>query len=56
MTISLNNLQPRRTFCGQMAGGMGAIAMASLLDQDGCLGDEPAGSGILHAPHVPARA
>ncbi len=56
MTISLNNLQPRRTFCGQMAGGIGAIAMASLLDQDGCLGDEPAGSGILHAPHVPARA
>ncbi len=56
MTTSLNNLQPRRMFCGQMAGGIGAIAMASLLDQDGCLGDEPAGSGILHAPHVPARA
>ena len=56
MTHSLNNLQPRRTFCGQMAGGIGAIALASLLDQDGCLGDESSGSGILHAPHVPARA
>ena len=56
MTHSLNNSQSRRTFCGQMAGGIGAIALASLLDQDGCLGDESAGSGILHAPHVPARA
>ena len=27
----------RRAFCGQMAGGLGAIALASLLEQDGCL-------------------
>ena len=38
----------RRAFCGQMAGGLGAIALASLLEQDGCLAapaDQPS-SGV----------
>ncbi len=53
----------RRAFCGQMAGGLGAIALASLLEQDGCLAapaDQPgsgvATGGILHRPHHRARA
>jgi len=53
----------RRAFCGQMAGGLGAIALVSLLEQDGCLAapaDQPsrgvATGGILHRPHHRARA
>ena len=58
----------RRNFCGQMAGGLGAIALATLLEQDGCLAAPPialpagkndpaaATGGILHRPHHPARA
>lgn len=58
----------RRAFCGQMAGGLGAIALASLLERDSCqaapadspLSKQPksgvATGGILHQPHHPARA
>jgi len=58
----------RRAFCGQMAGGLGAIALASLLERDSCLAapDDPqlsklsgsaaANGGILHRPHHLARA
>jgi hypothetical protein len=60
--------QSRREFCGQMAGGLGAIALASLLEQEGCLASSPdslqagkkgspvATGGVLHRPHHPARA
>ena len=58
----------RRAFCGQMAGGLGAIALASLLERDRCvaapvdpqlskrLGTGVASGGILHRPHHQARA
>ncbi len=43
--------QPRRDFCGQLATGLGGIALASLLDRDDCLA-RPAS----HNPHLLARA
>ncbi|MFP6621279.1 MAG: DUF1501 domain-containing protein [Pirellulaceae bacterium] len=45
----------RRDFCGQMAGGLGAIALASLLEKDGYLA-EAATPAVLHRPHHTVRA
>ena len=56
MTDLPTDPQLRRTFCGQMAGGMGAIALASRLEQNDCLADRPGTSGVLSAPHAFPRA
>lgn len=56
MTDSRNTLYHRREFGGQMAAGLGTIALAGLLDSDGCLADSRTTGGILHSPHQPARA
>jgi hypothetical protein len=44
----------RRTFCNQLAGGLGSIALASLLDHDHALADSAPSSHTT--PHAFARA
>lgn len=56
MTDSQHTQFHRREFGGQMAASVGTIALASLLDADGCLADSAGTGGILHSPHRPARA
>ena len=46
-------LDSRRTFCNQLAGGLGSIALASLLDRDRALADSASRS---QTPHAFARA
>ena len=48
-------LQTRRHFFGQCALGVGSMALASLLHEDG-LHAAPAAAGAVKQPHFPARA
>ena len=48
-------LQTRRHFFGQCSLGLGSMALASLLREDG-LAAAPAVSGAVKQPHFPARA
>ena len=45
----------RREFLWNSGGGLGGIALASMLGKDNLLGAPPT-AGALHAPHHPARA
>ena len=46
----------RRDFLWKTGGGLGGIALASMLGRDPLLASAPPAGGILHAPHQPAKA
>ncbi len=46
----------RRDFLWKTGGGLGGIALASMLGRDELLAAAPPAGGILHAPHHPAKA
>jgi hypothetical protein len=61
---NLNIRVGRRTFLGQTAAGLGAVALASLLKPEPLRGAAPASAGarpdrrggVVHPPHVPPKA
>jgi hypothetical protein len=54
--IAGRHLLDRRRFLAQMAGGMGGVALCSLLANDGLLAAEASGSLAPRPPHFPAKA
>ena len=51
-----NSALNRRDFLWNSGGGLGGIALASMLGRENTLAAAPPTSGILHAPHHPAKA
>ena len=59
LSLAGRSLLDRRGFLGQMASGVGGLALSALLADDGLLGDESTGNNDPLAPrppHFPARA
>jgi len=49
-------LPSRREFLWNAGGGLGGIALTSLLGRENLLASAPPSGGVLHAPHHPAKA
>src|SRR5215212_7588378 len=55
--LHARSIQSRRDFFTTSANGIGALALASLLNDDGLLaGDSPAGPMLPRAPHFAPKA